>query len=128
MRLALGVSYRGLGYHGWQSQPDGNTIQDHLEAALSRFADVPVRTMCAGRTDAGVHGLNQVVHLDTEIRREAFSWLRGTNRFLPADIALQWCQTMPDAFHARNNALGRRYAYLLLESPVRPAVEQGAAG
>jgi tRNA pseudouridine38-40 synthase len=128
MRLALGVSYRGLGYHGWQSQPDGNTVQDHLEAALSRFADVPIRTMCAGRTDAGVHGLNQVVHLDTEIRREAFSWLRGTNRFLPADIALQWCQTMPDDFHARNSALGRRYAYLLLESPVRPAVEQGAAG
>jgi tRNA pseudouridine38-40 synthase len=128
MRLALGVSYRGLGYHGWQSQPDGNTIQDKLEAALSRFADRPIRTMCAGRTDAGVHGLNQVVHLDTEIDREPFSWLRGTNRFLPGDIALQWCQRMPDDFHARNSALGRRYAYLLLESPVRPAVEHGAAG
>ena len=128
MRLALGVSYRGVGYHGWQSQPDGNTIQDKLEAALSRFADRPVRTMCAGRTDAGVHGLNQVVHLDTEIDREPFSWLRGTNRFLPDDIALQWCQPMPGDFHARNSALGRRYAYLLLESPVRPAVEHGAAG
>jgi len=128
MRLALGVSYRGLAYHGWQSQSDGNTVQDHLEAALGRFADVPIRTMCAGRTDAGVHGLNQVVHLDTEIQREPFSWLRGTNRFLPPDIALQWCQPMPDDFHARNSALGRRYAYLLLESPVRPAVEQGAAG
>ncbi|HMC14064.1 MAG TPA: tRNA pseudouridine(38-40) synthase TruA [Albitalea sp.] len=128
MRLALGVSYRGVGYHGWQSQPDGNTIQDKLEAALSRFADRPVRTMCAGRTDAGVHGLNQVVHLDTEVDREPFSWLRGTNRFLPDDIALQWCRVMPDDFHARNSALGRRYAYLLLESPVRPAVEHGAAG
>ena len=128
MRLALGVSYRGVGYHGWQSQPDGNTIQDKLEAALSRFADRPVRTMCAGRTDAGVHGLNQVVHLDTEIDREPFSWLRGTNRFLPDDIALQWCQPMSGDFHARNSALGRRYAYLLLESPVRPAVEHGAAG
>jgi tRNA pseudouridine38-40 synthase len=128
MRLALGVSYRGFGYHGWQSQPDGNTIQDKLEAALSRFADGPIRTMCAGRTDAGVHGLNQVVHLDTEIDREPFSWLRGTNRFLPDDIALQWCRPMPGDFHARNSALGRRYAYLLLESPVRPAVEHGAAG
>ena len=128
MRLALGVSYRGVGYHGWQSQPDGNTIQDKLEVALSRFADRPIRTMCAGRTDAGVHGLNQVVHVDTEIDREPFSWLRGTNRFLPDDIALQWCQRMPDDFHARNSALGRRYAYLLLESPVRPAVEHGAAG
>jgi tRNA pseudouridine38-40 synthase len=128
MRLALGVSYRGLGYHGWQSQPDGLTVQDRLESALAQFADLPLRTMCAGRTDAGVHALNQVVHVDTEIEREAFSWVRGTNRFLPPDIAVQWCQTMPQHFHARNSALGRRYAYLLLESPVRPAVEQGAAG
>jgi len=128
MRLALGVSYRGLGYHGWQSQPDGLTVQDRLESALGQFADTPLRTMCAGRTDAGVHALNQVVHIDTEVQREAFSWVRGTNRFLPSDIAVQWCQPMPDDFHARNSALGRRYAYLLLESPVRPAVEQGAAG
>jgi tRNA pseudouridine38-40 synthase len=128
MRLALGVSYRGGAYHGWQSQADGNTVQDRLETALARFADHPIRTMCAGRTDAGVHALNQVVHLDTDVHREPFSWLRGTNRFLPPDIALQWCQPMPDAFHARNSALGRRYAYLLLESAVRPSVEQGAAG
>jgi tRNA pseudouridine38-40 synthase len=128
MRLALGVSYRGLGYHGWQSQPDGHTIQDRLETALSSFADVPSRTICAGRTDTGVHALNQVVHLDTDIEREPFSWLRGTNRFLPPDIALQWCQPVPDDFHARNSALGRRYAYLLLESPVRPSLEHGAAG
>ncbi len=128
MRLALGVSYRGSAYHGWQSQPDGLTVQDRLEFALGQFADRPLRTMCAGRTDAGVHALNQVVHIDTGIEREPFSWVRGTNRFLPPDIAVQWCQAMPDDFHARNSALGRRYAYLLLESAVRPAVEQGAAG
>jgi tRNA pseudouridine38-40 synthase len=127
-RLALGVAYRGGAYHGWQSQPDGNTVQDRLEAALAAFAAAPVATICAGRTDAGVHALNQVVHLDTELEREPFAWIRGTNRFLPADIALQWCRPVAPAFHARNAAHGRRYAFLLLESPVRPALEAGVAG
>lgn len=128
MRLALGVSYRGAGYNGWQSQPGGRTVQDHLESALSQFAAMPVRTLCAGRTDAGVHGLNQVVHVDPPVQRETVSWVRGTNRFLPEDIAVQWCQPVADTFHARNSARGRRYAYVLLESPVRPAIEFGAAG
>jgi tRNA pseudouridine38-40 synthase len=128
MRLALGVSYRGEAYNGWQSQPDGKTVQDRLEAALSAFADRPVRTICAGRTDAGVHGLNQVVHLDIEIRRENESWVRGTNRFLPPDIAVQWSHAVSDDFHARFSARGRRYAYVLLESRVRPAIETAAVG
>jgi tRNA pseudouridine38-40 synthase len=128
MRLALGVAYRGTAYQGWQSQPGGRTVQDRLEAALSSFADAPVATVCAGRTDAGVHALNQVVHLDAPVEREPFSWVRGTNRFLPHDIAVQWCVPVADGFHARNSARGRRYAYLLLESPVRPAIEHGLAG
>lgn len=128
MRLALGVSYRGYGYHGWQSQSDGNSVQDKLERSLSDFAAHPVRTVCAGRTDSGVHGLNQVVHLDTEILRDPMSWVRGTNRFLPHDIAVQWCQPVADDFHARYSALGRRYTYILRESPVRAALEVGLAG
>jgi len=127
-RIALGVAYRGAAYHGWQSQTDGQTVQDHLEAALSRFADAPVATVCAGRTDTGVHGLNQVVHLDAPVARDPSSWVRGTNRYLPSDIAIQWCEPVTDAFHARNSARGRRYSYLLLESAVRPAVESGMAG
>jgi len=128
MRLALGVSYRGGAYQGWQSQPSGQTVQDRLELALTSFADRPVSTLCAGRTDAGVHALNQVVHIDVDVSRETFSWVRGTNRYLPHDIAVQWCQPVDADFHARNSARGRRYAYLLLESPVRPAIESGAAG
>lgn len=128
MRVVLGVSYRGQAYHGWQSQPDGNTVQDKLEHALTRFADRPLRTLCAGRTDTGVHALNQVVHLDTEIARVESSWVRGTNRFLPNDIAVQWCRFTDRTFHARNSALGRRYVYVLLESTVRPAVEAGLVG
>ena len=127
-RIALGVAYRGGAYHGWQSQPDGRTVQDHLEQALSRFADAPVSTVCAGRTDTGVHAFNQVVHLDAPVERDPFAWVRGTNRYLPADIALQWCQPVPAQFHARNSARGRRYRFLVLESPVRPALEQGVCG
>ena len=128
MRLALGISYNGQAYDGWQSQPSGRTVQNHLEAALAAFATVPVSTVCAGRTDAGVHGVMQVVHFDTEVRREDFSWVRGTNTFLPPDIAVQWARPVPDAFHARNSAKARRYAYVLLESPVRPSVEAGRVG
>jgi tRNA pseudouridine38-40 synthase len=128
VRLALGVSYNGQAYDGWQSQPSGRTVQDHLEAALARFAAQPIATVCAGRTDAGVHGLMQVVHLDSPVQREDFSWVRGTNTFLPPDIAVQWAKPVPDAFHARNSAKGRRYAYVLLESPVRPSVDAGRVG
>ena len=128
MRYALGLSYRGGAYNGWQSQPDGNTVQDRLEAALTQFADEPIRTLCAGRTDAGVHALNQVVHFDSDRERELYSWVRGSNRFLPRDIAVQWCLGVSAEFHARASARGRRYAYVLLESPVRPAVESGGVG
>ena len=127
-RLALGVAYVGQRFHGWQSQPGGQTVQDHLESALSRFADRAVTTVCAGRTDTGVHALQQVVHLDPPVQRDLFSWVRGTNRFLPADIAVQWCREVPADFHARNSARGRRYRYLLLESAVRPALEAGRCG
>ena len=128
MRWALGISYLGQAYDGWQSQPSGRTVQDQLEAALSQFAARPVSTVCAGRTDAGVHGLMQVVHFDTEVGREPFSWVRGTNRFLPPDIAVQWARQVPDEFHSRASAIARRYAYVLLESPVRPGIESGRAG
>lgn len=128
MRLALGVSYSGRAYQGWQSQPSGLTVQDRLEAALERFATAPIQTVCAGRTDAGVHGLMQVVHFDTDRQRAPFSWVRGTNTFLPRDIAVEWARPVPGDFHARGSAVGRRYLYLLLESPVRPSVEAGRVG
>ncbi|MET0542787.1 MAG: tRNA pseudouridine(38-40) synthase TruA [Variovorax sp.] len=128
MRLALGVRYNGQGYQGWQSQLSGLTVQDKLEQALSAFADTRIGTLCAGRTDAGVHGILQVVHFDTEVERTPNSWVRGTNRFLPDDIAVQWAQPVPDAFHCRASALARRYVYLLSQSPVRPSLEAGRIG
>ena len=122
------MAYDGRRFHGWQSQPDGQTVQDHLEAALSAFADTPVSTVCAGRTDAGVHAFNQVVHVDAPVDRDPFSWVRGTNRYLEADVGVQWCRPVPAEFHARNGARGRRYRYLLLESAVRPALEAQRCG
>ena len=128
MRIALGLSYSGTGYEGWQSQLSGNTVQDQLEKALGKFMGQPVRTLCAGRTDAGVHALMQVVHFDTSLQRDLPSWVRGTNAFLPRDIAVQWAHEVPDEFHCRGSAISRRYAYVLLESPVRPSVEAGRVG
>ena len=128
MRLALGISYNGQAYQGWQSQLSGQTIQDQLELALGKFSAHKVSTLCAGRTDAGVHGLMQVVHFDTRLDRTTSSWVRGTNSFLPRDIAVQWAHPVPDEFHCRASALSRRYAYVLLESPVRPSIDHGRVG
>ena len=127
--MALGVSYNGRAFEGWQSQATGLAVQDQLEQALASFSALPrVHTLCAGRTDAGVHGLMQVVHFDTPLRRDDNAWVRGTNRFLPDTIAVQWAQRVPAGFHARASAHARRYAYVLLESPVRPSVDQGQVG
>lgn len=127
-RLALGVSYRGGAYCGWQRQPDADSVQARVELALSTFADVPVPVTCAGRTDTGVHATNQVIHIDAPVVRDDASWVRGSNRYLPPDIAIQWCRPVDADFHARFSAVGRRYVYLLLESPVRPALEAGLVG
>jgi len=128
VRLALGIRYNGQAYQGWQSQLSGQTVQDKLEAALEAFAAQPISTLCAGRTDAGVHGLMQVVHFDTSVERLPVSWVRGTNRYLPDDIAVQWAQPVPERFHCRASALSRRYLYLLSQSPVRPSLDAGRVG
>ena len=128
MRMALGVSYNGRAYQGWQSQASGQTVQDEIESALSRLAMHRVSTLCAGRTDAGVHALMQVIHFDTETRRLPVSWVRGTNASLPRDIAIEWAVQVPSDFHCRASAVARRYRYVLLQSPVRPSVDAGRVG
>jgi tRNA pseudouridine38-40 synthase len=128
VRVVLGVSYNGQNYQGWQSQLSGLTVQDKLEKALATFTAQPVSTLCAGRTDAGVHALMQVVHFDTDRDRDPHSWVRGTNANLPRDIAVQWAVLTGKDFHCRACATSRRYAYVLLQSPVRPSVETGRVG
>jgi tRNA pseudouridine38-40 synthase len=127
-RIALGLSYSGQAYEGWQSQLSGKTVQDHLEKALQEFTQVPIRTHCAGRTDAGVHAVMQVVHFDSPVERQNSSWVRGTNRYLPRDVAVQWARVVSSDFHARASAQTRRYAYLLSDSPVRPSLSYQRVG
>lgn len=128
MRIALGVEYDGRPYCGWQSQPDGMTVQDTLQQALSRIADRPISVNAAGRTDTGVHALEQVVHFETDVVRPLTAWVRGANTHLPDSISVRWAHPVPDDFHARFSAQGRSYRYLLINRPVRSAVHAGRAG
>ncbi len=128
MRIALGVEYDGSPFSGWQSQPDASTIQDTLQAALNRIAGKSISIIAAGRTDAGVHALEQVVHFDTSIERPISAWVRGTNSMLPDSIAVLWAHPVPDEFHARFSAHARSYRYLLINRQVRCAVQHGKAG
>jgi tRNA pseudouridine38-40 synthase len=127
-RMALGIAYDGRSWQGWQKQTHGLTVQDTLERALQAFVGGPVETVCAGRTDAGVHGLNQVIHLDTFVTRSPESWVRGTNTHLPDSISVQWAQSVPADFHARFSATARAYTYVLLNTRVRHPMWQGRAG
>src|SRR5215212_8510642 len=119
MRIALGIEYDGAAFCGWQTQPSRCGVQDHLEAALAHIAGAPVETICAGRTDAGVHALEQVVHFDTHAVRPLSAWVRGVNASLPANLAVLWSQEVSLDFHARYAARNRCYRYVLLNDPVR---------
>jgi tRNA pseudouridine38-40 synthase len=130
-RIALGLQYDGTPWQGWQTQLHGRTVQDVLETALAKFCQATVDTTCAGRTDSGVHALSQVVHFDTLINRENFSWVRGVNAFLPASIAVQWAaevESGEEGFHARFSALARTYHYVIYNHPIRSPLWQGRAG
>jgi tRNA pseudouridine38-40 synthase len=127
-RVALGISYDGRPWLGWQTQPGGQTVQDQLEVALAQFLGKTVGTVCAGRTDTGVHALEQVVHLDTDVQRPPMSWVRGVNSFLPDSIAVQWACEVPDQFHARFSATARAYSYVILNAPARQPLWAGRAG
>ena len=128
MRIALGMEYDGAAWHGWQKQPGGGTIQDALESTLCRIAGERVAAVCAGRTDAGVHAVAQVVHFDTAARRPSAAWVRGVNSILPPALAVCWAQGVSEAFHARFSAYGRCYRYLLLNRAQRPGIWHGRVG
>jgi tRNA pseudouridine38-40 synthase len=128
MKFAIGVSYCGAGMEGWQSQPSGNTVQDHLARALSEISGEPVSVTGSGRTDAGVHASAQVAHFETSVERPESAWVRGANSLLPDAIAVQWATQVPGDFHARYSALSRSYRYVLYNQPVRPALLAGRTG
>ena len=128
MRIALGVEYDGSAFNGWQSQADGRTVQDTIQLALSRIACEPVSVIAAGRTDTGVHALEQIIHFETGTARPLSAWVRGVNALLPDSIAILWAHVVPEEFHARFSAQARSYQYVLINRPARSAVHHGKVG
>ncbi|HZR03283.1 MAG TPA: tRNA pseudouridine(38-40) synthase TruA [Burkholderiales bacterium] len=128
MRIALILEYDGTNFCGWQTQPSGCAVQDALDRALTQIAAHPIETQCAGRTDAGVHALGQVVHFDTTASRPLSAWVRGVNTLLPRSIAVRSARVVADSFHARYRATARRYSYLLLNRPERPGLFHNYVG
>lgn len=121
-RYACGVEYDGSGYHGFQLQSNGVTVQELLEKAIAQVANHPLKTVCAGRTDTGVSAACQVVHFDSQSLRTERQWLLGINSALPRDIVLLWVRKVPSDFHARFSAVSRSYEYSILNRNIRPAL------
>ena len=118
-KWACGISYMGTRYHGWQKQPSlPETVEAVVQSALSSVADHSVELVCAGRTDAGVHAFDQVVHFESSAQRSTDNWLLGANRCLPADVKIQWVHAVSSDFHARYDAVSRRYGYVIHNAPV----------
>lgn len=125
MRIAALLEYDGSNFSGWQRQEQARSVQRCVEEALSKVADEPIQVTVAGRTDAGVHALAQVIHFDTTAARNGYSWVRGAVSHLPDDVALLWADEVDSGFHARFSATGRRYHYVVLNRPIRPTYLRG---
>ncbi len=122
-RVALGVEYNGAQFNGFQKQAGtANTVQAHLERALSKIANEDITIVCCGRTDAGVHASEQVIHFDTLAQRPEKAWREGVNTHLPDEIRVHWAKPVHEGFHARFSAQSRMYRYVLFRAPTRSAV------
>jgi tRNA pseudouridine38-40 synthase len=127
VRIAAGIEYVGTDFAGWQRQSGVASVQEAVERALSQVADHPVAITCAGRTDAGVHALGQVVHFDTPAVRPERGWVLGSNIHLPPGIALTFARAVADGFHARYAAISRTYRYLIVNRGARAPLLHGRA-
>jgi tRNA pseudouridine38-40 synthase len=123
-RVAAIVEYDGTDFSGWQSQTHSVSLQDAVQDAVGFVAGHPVATICAGRTDAGVHATGQVIHFDTVAVRTPRAWVLGVNTKLPPAIALQWAGEVAAGFHARHAAIRRIYRYIILNRSARSALQR----
>jgi len=122
-RIALAVEYNGTRFRGFQRQASApTTVQAVLENAIARIANESISIVCAGRTDAGVHASEQIVHFDTLATRPDRAWVKGVNASLPDDVRVHWAKEMPASFHARFSALARMYRYVIYCADTRPAI------
>jgi len=122
MKYALGIEYCGAAYCGWQRQLHCESVQQNVESALAFVANQSIQLVCAGRTDSGVHAIEQVAHFETHAERSERAWVLGSNCRLPPDIRLKWVMPVADDFHARFSARSRAYRYIILNSPVASAI------
>ena len=134
MRIALGIEYNGSNYYGWQRQAHANSIQQTIEEAISKVANTTLQVHAAGRTDTAVvalaklgvrpivHAVEQIAHFDCAESREMKAWVMGTNSHLPNSITILWAKPVDDDYHARFSAVSRRYRYVILNRPTRPAI------
>ena len=121
-RYAASIQYDGSSFHGWQSLKSGlPTIQAEVEKALSYVANHSVSVICAGRTDAGVHGCRQIIHFNTHASRSLRGWVYGANSQLPDTVSIKWVKLVDQQFHARFSAQWRRYRYVIYNHAIRPA-------
>jgi tRNA pseudouridine38-40 synthase len=114
MRYFITLSYNGKNYHGWQIQPNGSSVQETLEKALSTMLRCPISIVGAGRTDAGVHAKKMIAHFDTDVALNTLELPRRLNCFLPTDIAIQKIEPVANHLHARFSATKRSYEYHLV--------------
>jgi tRNA pseudouridine38-40 synthase len=111
-RLRLTIAYDGGAFAGWQSQPNGNAVQDHLITAFQQILGTAPKIHGAGRTDAGVHAMAQVAHVDVpKGKLSPEVWLAALNAHLPCQLRVLRCQPAKPGFHARFSARGKVYRY-----------------
>ena len=110
-RYFITLSYDGTAYHGWQIQPNGISVQEVLEHALSTILRESIAITGAGRTDAGVHGRMMVAHFDTELSFDYAQLVYKVNRLLPRDVSVSRIEPVDEDLHARFSATSRTYHY-----------------
>lgn len=122
VKYAIGIEYSGADYCGWQQQKHCVSIQQHLQQAIGFVANHTVQLVCAGRTDAGVHAMEQIAHFESDAERDSRAWILGTNCRLPRDIRVKWISMVEPEFHARFSAIARSYRYVILNNDIPSAI------
>lgn len=125
--IMLTVEYDGTAYCGWQVQPNGVTVQEVMQGALSRMLKEPARLRSSGRTDAGVHARGMVACFTTEKGLPLRAFREGLNTLLPQDIAVREVREVPLAFNPRADALGKHYRYTILLDELRAPLSRHTA-
>jgi tRNA pseudouridine38-40 synthase len=123
-RYKLVIEYDGTPFVGWQRQINGRSVQQAVEEAIDGFSGQAVRIHCAGRTDAGVHAMHQVAHVDLEKEWRSDTVRDATNAHLkPEPISILEAEMVPDGFHARTSARKRHYIYRILNRRTPPSLD-----